>query len=132
DSFSASRPPLILGIKHFRGPDNGIGTWACDAARTTRRPCGAIIRSTTMHPESRTTGQENIVITIHHLDVSQSERIVWLMEELGLPYELKWYDRKPDRLAPDELLALHPTAMAPVVVDGDRVLTESAVIVEYI
>jgi len=72
------------------------------------------------------------VITIHHLGVSQSERIVWLMEELGLPYKLKWYDRKANRLAPDELLALHPTAMAPVIEDGDRVLTESAVIVEYI
>ena len=72
------------------------------------------------------------MITIHHLGVSQSERIVWLMEELGLPYKLKWYDRKANRLAPDELLALHPTAMAPVIEDGDRVLTESAVIVEYI
>jgi glutathione S-transferase len=72
------------------------------------------------------------VITIHHLGVSQSDRIVWLMEELGLPYKLKWYHRKANRLAPDELLALHPTAMAPVIEDGDRVLTESAVIVEYI
>ena len=54
------------------------------------------------------------MITIHHLGVSQSERIVWLMEELGLPYRLNWYHRKPNRLAPDELLALHPTAMAPV------------------
>lgn len=72
------------------------------------------------------------MITIHHLGVSQSERIVWLMEELGLPYKLKWYDRKANRLAPDELLALHPTAMAPVIEDGGRVLTESAVIVEYI
>jgi len=60
------------------------------------------------------------VITIHHLGVSQSERIVWLMEELGLPYRLKWYDRKPNRAAPDEYLALHPTAMAPVIEDGDE------------
>lgn len=72
------------------------------------------------------------MITIHHLGVSQSERIVWLMEELALPYKLKWYDRKSNRLAPDELLALHPTAMAPVIEDGHRVLTESAVIAEYI
>ncbi len=41
------------------------------------------------------------MITIHHLGVSQSERIVWLMEELGLPYKLKWYDRKANRAAPD-------------------------------
>lgn len=72
------------------------------------------------------------MITIHHLGVSQSERIVWLMEELGLPYRLKWYHRKPNRLAPDELLALHPTALAPVIEDDDVVLTESAVIVEYL
>jgi len=72
------------------------------------------------------------VITIHHLEVSQSERIVWLMEELGLPYDLKWYHRKPNRLAPDEFLALHPTAMAPVIEDGNVVLAESAVIAEYL
>jgi glutathione S-transferase len=72
------------------------------------------------------------MITIHHLAVSQSERIVWLMEELGLPYKLKWYERKANRLAPEEYLALHPTAQAPVIEDGDTVLTESAVIAEYI
>jgi len=72
------------------------------------------------------------MITIHHLGVSQSERIVWLMEELALPYKLKWYDRMPNRLAPPELLQLHPTAMAPVIEDDGRVLTESAVIAEYI
>jgi glutathione S-transferase len=72
------------------------------------------------------------MITIHHLGVSQSERIVWLMEELGLPYKLKWYERKANRAAPDEFLKLHPTAQAPVIEDGERVLTESAVIAEYI
>ena len=72
------------------------------------------------------------MITIHHLGVSQSERIVWLAEELGLPYKLKWYDRMPNKVAPPEFLKLHPTAMAPVIEDGDRVLTESAVIAEYL
>lgn len=72
------------------------------------------------------------MITIHHLGVSQSERIVWLMEELGLPYRLKWYQRKPDRLAPDEYLALHPAATAPVIEDGDLKLAESGAIVEYL
>jgi glutathione S-transferase len=75
--------------------------------------------------------KEPVLITIHHLGVSQSDRIVWLLEELGLPYELKWYNRK-DGLAPPEYLALHPTATAPVIQDGDRVITESAVICEYI
>lgn len=72
------------------------------------------------------------MIVIHHLGISQSDRIVWLMEELGLPYELKWYDRKENRLLPEEYLALHPAATAPVIQDGDLTLTESAVIVEHI
>lgn len=72
------------------------------------------------------------MITIHHLGVSQSDRIVWLMEELGLPYRLQWYDRGADGLAPPEYLALHPAATAPVIEDGDLVLAESAAIVEYV
>lgn len=72
------------------------------------------------------------MITIYHLGVSQSDRIVWLMEELGLPYHLEWYDRGPDRLAPPEYLALHPAAMAPVIRDGDLVLAESTAIVQYL
>jgi glutathione S-transferase len=72
------------------------------------------------------------MITLYHLGVSQSDRIVWLMEELGLPYQLEWFDRGADRLAPPEYLALHPASMAPVIKDGDRVLAESVAIVQYI
>jgi glutathione S-transferase len=72
------------------------------------------------------------MITIHHLGVSQSDRIVWLMEELNLPYRLKWHNRNQMGLAPDEYLALHPAATAPVIEDSGIVITESAVIVEYI
>jgi glutathione S-transferase len=72
------------------------------------------------------------MITIHHLGVSQSDRIVWLMEELGLPYELKWYDRGSDFLAPPEYRALHPGGTAPIITDGDLVMGESTAIVEYI
>ena len=72
------------------------------------------------------------MITIHHLGVSQSDRVVWLMEELGLPYKLKWYARKADRLAPDDFLALHPAATAPIIEDNGLVLPESGAIVEYI
>jgi len=72
------------------------------------------------------------MITIHHLGISQSDRIVWLMEELGLPYELKWYDRGEDFLAPPELRALHPAGTAPIITDGDLVMAESTAIVEYI
>lgn len=72
------------------------------------------------------------MIVIHHLGVSQSERIVWLMEELGLPYELKWYKRQANRLMPKEYEALHPAATAPVIQDGELTLAESGAIVEYI
>jgi glutathione S-transferase len=72
------------------------------------------------------------MITIHHLGVSQSDRIVWLMEELNLPYRLKWYKRTEAGLAPNEYLALHPAATAPVIEDEGTVLAESAVIAEYI
>ncbi len=73
------------------------------------------------------------MLTIHHLRISQSERIVWLCEELGLEYDLKLYNRDPDtRLAPPELKALHPMEVAPVITDGGLVLGESGAIVEYI
>ena len=72
------------------------------------------------------------MLTIHHLGASQSDRVVWLMEELGLPYELVWHRRGADGLAPASYLALHPAATAPVVQDGDRVLCESAAILEYV
>lgn len=72
------------------------------------------------------------MLIIHHLGVSQSDRVVWLMEELGLPYELVWHRRGEDGLAPASYLALHPAATAPVVQDGDRTLSESAAILEYI
>jgi len=73
------------------------------------------------------------MLTIHHLRISQSERIVWLAEELGLDYELKLYLRDPQtRLAPPELKALHPMQIAPVITDCDMVLGESGAIVDYI
>ena len=72
------------------------------------------------------------MITIHHLGVSQSDRIVWLMEELKLPYKLKWYDRGSDGLMPPEYLALHPAATAPVIEEDGRMLAESAAICEYV
>ena len=64
--------------------------------------------------------------------LSKSDRIVWLMEELNLPYRLKWYDRGPDFLAPAEYRALHPAGTAPIITDGDLVMAESTAIVEYI
>ena len=72
------------------------------------------------------------MITIYHLSTSRSERIVWLMEELGLPYQLERYLREPTGAAPEELKAIHPLGRAPVIRDGDTVLAESGAIVEYI
>lgn len=73
------------------------------------------------------------ILTVHHLGRSQSERIVWLCEELGLHYELKRYERRKDnKLAPPEYKALHPLGAAPVITDGALVLGESAAIVEYL
>jgi len=71
------------------------------------------------------------MLTVHHLGRSQSERIVWLCEELGIPYELKCYARAP-LLAPAEYKALHPMGAAPVVTDGELVLAESGAIVDYV
>lgn len=73
------------------------------------------------------------MLTVHHLGLSQSERIVWLCEELAIDYVLKRYDRRADnRLAPDEYKALHPMGIAPVITDGALVLGESGAICEYI
>lgn len=73
------------------------------------------------------------MITLHHLEYSQSFRILWLLEELGAPYELKLYNRDPQsNLAPDELKALSPLGTAPVITDGDVVLAESNAVIDHI
>lgn len=73
------------------------------------------------------------MLTVHHLGISQSERIVWLCEELGLDYTLERYERRADnRLAPDEYKALHPMGIAPVIEDGGLVLGESGAICDYL
>jgi glutathione S-transferase len=73
------------------------------------------------------------MLTVHHLGISQSDRIVWLCEELDIPYKLVRYDRDPvSRLAPATYQALHPFGTAPVITDGDLTLPESAAIMDYI
>lgn len=65
------------------------------------------------------------MLTVHHLGISQSERIVWLCEELGLDYAVQRYERRRDNnRAPDEYKALHSMGIAPVITDGDLVLGE--------
>jgi glutathione S-transferase len=73
----------------------------------------------------------NPALTVHHLQRSQSERILWLLEELSIPYNLTLHQRDP-LLAPPSLKAIHPIGTAPVIVDGDMVLSESMAIVTYI
>jgi glutathione S-transferase len=73
------------------------------------------------------------VITVHHLNNSRSQRILWLLEELGVPYEIRRYQRDPKTsLAPPELLRVHPLGKSPVVTDGELTLAESGAIVEYL
>ena len=73
------------------------------------------------------------MLTLHHLEYSQSFRILWLLEALGAEYELKSYNRDPEsNLAPDDYKALSPLGTAPVVTDGDLVLAESNAIIDYV
>src|SRR5688572_21107699 len=73
------------------------------------------------------------MITVHHLNNSRSQRILWLLEELGLDYEVKRYQRNPQTmLAPPELRAVHPLGKSPVIVEGDMVLAESGAIIEML
>jgi len=73
------------------------------------------------------------MLTVHHLDTSRSQRILWLLEELGVPYELRLYQRDPQtRLAPPELKHVHPLGKSPVITDGDTVVAESGAIIEYL
>ena len=72
------------------------------------------------------------MITIYHLGRSQSDRVVWLAEELGLTYGIEWFHRQPDMLAPPELADVHPLGRAPIIRDGERVIAESGAIVEYL
>jgi glutathione S-transferase len=73
------------------------------------------------------------MIVVHHLNESRSQRILWLLEELALPYEIKKYQRDAQtRLAPPELKAIHPLGKSPVITDDGRVVAESGAIVDYI
>jgi glutathione S-transferase len=73
------------------------------------------------------------MLTVHHLNDSRSQRILWLLEELGLPYEMKRYQRNAQtRLAPPELEAVHPLGKSPVITDGDVTIAESGAVVDYI
>lgn len=72
------------------------------------------------------------MIVVHHLNDSRSQRILWLLEELELPYEIKRYQRLPTRLAPPELAAVHPVGKSPVITVEGKTVFESGAIIDYI
>ena len=73
------------------------------------------------------------MLTVHHLNNSRSQRILWLLEELGLDYAIKRYQRDPEtNLAPPELLGVHPLGKSPVLTDDDHTIIESGAIIDYI
>jgi glutathione S-transferase len=73
------------------------------------------------------------MITVHHLNNSRSQRVLWLLEELGLPYDIKHYQRNAvTNLAPPELLQVHPLGKSPVITDGDVTVAETGAIIEYL
>lgn len=74
-----------------------------------------------------------MTIIVHHLENSRSQRILWMLEEMELPYEVKRYQRNPKTmLAPAELKAVHPLGKSPLIEDGETVLAETGAIVEYL
>ncbi len=73
------------------------------------------------------------MIVVHHLNDSRSQRVLWLLEELNLPYEIKHYQRDAQtRLAPPQLKAIHPLGKSPVITDNGRVIIESGAIIDYV
>ena len=73
------------------------------------------------------------MIVVHHLNNSRSQRVLWMLEELGVPYEIKKYQRDPKTmLAPPELQKVHPLGKSPVITDGGLVIAESGAILEYL
>ena len=77
--------------------------------------------------------RKQTMIVVHHLNNSRSQRILWLLEELGLDYEIRKYQRDPKTmLAPPELRAIHPLGKSPVITDGEATVAESGAIIEYL
>jgi glutathione S-transferase len=72
------------------------------------------------------------MITVHHLENSRSQRVLWMLEELGLDYEVKLYKREPSMQAPASLRAVHPLGKSPVITDGGATFAESGAILEYL
>ena len=72
------------------------------------------------------------MLIVHHLNNSRSQRVLWLLEELGVPYEIVRYQRQPDMRAPAQLRAIHPLGKSPVITDNGNTIAESGAIAEYV
>src|SRR5205814_4461313 len=101
-------------------PVPSVSTFQCPAGTTKRGARGAVYSGGTA------------MLTVHHLNNSRSQRVLWLLEELGAPYEIVRYQRQPDMRAPAELRAIHPLGKSPVIIDNGNAVAESGAIVEYL
>src|SRR6476469_7404991 len=82
---------------------------------------------------SRTSKERVPMLLVHHLNNSRSQRVLWLLEELGVEYEVKRYERDAKTmLAPPSLRAVHPLGKSPVITDGSNTIAESGAIIEYL
>jgi len=72
------------------------------------------------------------MLTVHHLNNSRSQRVLWLLEELAVPYEIVRYQRQPNMLAPKELRQIHPLGKSPVITDNGHTIAESGAIIDYV
>lgn len=125
-------PQLFVAQEERIGGRSGFHVAFIERVRCVDTPSKAVLRRGSCFGHFLSLYRGGTMI-VHHLGKSQSERIVWLCEELGIPYDLKVYDRDSvTRLAPPEYKALHPIGTAPVITDGDVVLAESGAIIEYI
>lgn len=127
---SATLPPAIR-VGFVRPSIAGLRGHRC-ARCFARRSCPEEEKSCGENNDQKNSNySQTMVLTVHHLGISQSERIVWLCEALGIQYNLKVYKRAP-LFSPPEYSALHPIGAAPVIEDGDVKIAESEACVEYI
>jgi glutathione S-transferase len=109
------------------------GCMARGALTGPTRGFSLVVRADGIAPDSHTSTGNNRMIIVHHLTNSRSQRVLWLLEELGLEYEIKRYERDPDTLrAPPSLREVHPLGKSPVITDGALTLAESGAIIEYL
>ena len=117
-------PPLDLAESALIARVNISAKNPSESIANCRAPCYGIGVTQDMEGEA--------MLTVHHLNNSRSQRVLWLLEELGVAYEIVRYQRQPDMRAPAELRAVHPLGKSPVITDNGNTIAESGAIVEYL